>query len=231
MHACNLATLAGLIVMVLMGTPAGAALLVDFGTDGSDVQDGYVRMGDAGGGNNNNRARSQAFSGVDLGEGIVADVTISFTALDTRDRGSVNVEPAELLRDAYKEAVGGGVFTASAFTMTLAGLPAGTYDLTMWHHDSSDAGDTDVALFLDTGAGYGDDAVATSIVSNGQDPDPIGTTSFQFTATGGDVLVDFRRGSGSGSEIFLNGLDLSFVPEPGSLACLLVGILLIARRR
>ena len=112
--------------------------------------------------------------------------------------------------------------------MQISNLKNGTYDLTVYHHDTNAANEP-----------HWDDP-ANSLTANGivaaggkqstgtQEPDPVGMSTVQFDVTNNVAEIVFTKGQASG-ELVVNGFQL--IPEPGTLVLLCLGGMLLACRR
>ncbi len=96
--------------------------------------------------------------------------------------------------------------------LTLDNLTPGTYEITTFHHSTQFGGGTfDIRLYDAAAPGQ---IVANSVpVTDGANPSIISTQTFQFTAGGSSVMIDFLGGT-SGDHSSLNGFELQFV-APG----------------
>jgi hypothetical protein len=101
-------------------------------------------------------------------------------------------------------------------TITVSGLPPGTYTWTGFHHTAADGGTLPFDIYVNTGLGESL-AAADVDASFGFNPVSVTTSEFSFMATGADVVV--RLDGEFGDPItspFLNGFSMVQVPEPAS---------------
>jgi hypothetical protein len=109
-------------------------------------------------------------------------------------------------------------------TLRFTGLPAGTYQMTMYHHYASQ---TVAPPPFDIYAGSSPEVLVAAdvAVSSGYNPSSITTSSFLVTTDGLGLLVrldgQFVPVAQQSIPVYLNAFTLINVPEPGS-ACLLV---------
>jgi hypothetical protein len=124
-----------------------------------------------------------------------------------RDRGDVPHGLGDLIEDSW------GLSADGDLRITFSELPPGAYRMTTYHHEALDPPDTSFGgpITVDVGAGE-EIAVAGPITvtqTTGM-PMTIGSETFRFTATGGDVVVRLKQGTGGRPRI--NGFEV--VPAP-----------------
>ena len=146
--------------------------------------------------------------------------------------------------------------TPTLMTLTLSGLPAGSYSWRSFHQDTENV-HTGFRVRLDTGSGYTQladgymsDSSPGGNPNSATDGSPGLVTNFagmvaagsiydtSFTTDGSDVSFEFAPYSGAlGNAVHnqlwgINGFQLTQVPEPSSsLLALLGGLFLLRRRR
>jgi hypothetical protein len=110
--------------------------------------------------------------------------------------------------------------------VNLAGLPAGSYLMTTYHHlPQATTENTLNGIAVDNGSGT--QTVAQDVpVSIGFAPTTVSSSTFQFDADGSnDVLVTVRGRSFSTVRGVLNGFEVSAVPEPSTCVLFAFGAL------
>jgi len=166
----------------------------------------------------------------------VTFTTVGGGTLNFRDRNTGNTDGAsgdtannDMWRDLFFiRGTAGPVEPGLGVDVTISGLLASTqYNVNVWAwDDSSDNGRTatwngNLISFPTTG-----------------DPTSLNDYVVAFTATtnsSGTLVLQGRDAGGQNDDVYLNGFELSAVtqniPEPGSLAVLGLGGLMLARRR
>ena len=145
--------------------------------------------------------------------------------------------------------------TPTLMTLTLSGLPAGSYSWRSFHHDTENV-HTGFRVRLDPGSGYAqlaDGYMSDSTPGGSPNSATNGSagpvTSFagmvaagsiydtSFTSDGSDVVFEFAPYAGTfGNAVHnqiwgINGFQLTQVPEPSSSFLALLGGLFLLRRR
>ncbi|MGE9269052.1 MAG: PEP-CTERM sorting domain-containing protein [Verrucomicrobiales bacterium] len=215
-----------LIIGVSSIPTAPAAILsldfghVDTGTP-SPLQSGFQAMSN----------QSQAFSTTAVSSG---SISVSFTQQGTRDRGTPNADNGAFTYDElHRDLFTGLAETASDgtgnTTFSLSGLDANTdYVIQIWSYDSGFNPGAEYDWFdLSNGT-----PVLIGEITNSNSA-PTSNEQYSFTATvtsnaSGELLFGQHDPDGTGS---INALILSAVPEPGTFALSLCGLLAFARRR
>jgi|GEM_PF-2044558 len=163
------------------------------------------------------------------------DITVSLDANRWKRRTAIvdtnAFDPLENLLIDF-----GGPQSGQIATLTFT-LPTGQYNIQIFQHESgTDTPETALLSILDAG---GTTNLGLISSSTGADPQSIYSPTYVVTSNGvDDVVFSFdNRGSATNPSDTttgaypINGLIISAVPEPGSLALLGLGGLLIARRR
>ncbi|MCO6044678.1 PEP-CTERM sorting domain-containing protein [Aeoliella sp. ICT_H6.2] len=228
--ACSLA-------LILSGYAHAASLLVDVNdrNASSPTQAGYLAL------------TQDGVTGISTDFGML-DLTLTGTvgaALDDRDRGALDASQplSDLLRDfvfisqQLDSSTGDPITGDGQIELTISGLDAGYYEFKGYFHDRSvDHVSGDIAVSTD-GGGTFDEEIDDGLYSYGNDPLEVGMASFNFTATGTDpVVVRFTGQEGlffiSGSQAgnfldqdsaLISGFEIHQVPEPSTVALLLLG--------
>lgn len=138
--------------------------------------------------------------------------------------------------------------TPTYMTLTIGGLPAGTYEWTSFHHDTENVHGP-FAVWISTDGGANFSQLADGLMTDGTplgSPDPgvaysgpdvyllLSTYRTSFVANGVDDVVlrfaPYSDAAGVHRQIWgMNGFEL--VPEPTTIGLLGIGSLLILRRR
>ena len=224
-----------LLVLALFAAPirSAATLSVDFNDKNAEnTQSGWEAFSSTTDPNN----KTQAFSGYDDLAGIGNDVSITTAGVEfSRDAGLLSGTGLDdMFRDLVFRNDGDEVIT-----ITIGGLLAGVYDVQTYHHvqvagggsgrtsfdlavqdaDSPSFGQA-VGNFTMGGVGVTTDSGIFTVSANGTDDVVLRLTQ---TASGGSGGQDWWG---------VNGVEITNVPEPGSVALLALGGLgLFARRR
>lgn len=125
-----------------------------------------------------------------------------------------------------------GIFTTGASAITISGLDDSlTYDLTAVGHMF--VGSNYGLSFTDPVSGESGSYNSTGIInggtSTGPNPNPITPLTLTgLQSSGGVLTLNTAPVNGAG---IISALTLSAVPEPGSLVLMVLGALLVARRR
>jgi hypothetical protein len=148
--------------------------------------------------------------------------------LDDRNRGTANTNGAggdtdnnDMWKDfIFADERGVNVSSPAGVDITVSGLLANTfYDVRLWAFDD-----------LSDGGRYMTwNGVALSI-PNTPDPASLDSQLAEFTAlsdASGNLLLEGRIGSPQGTccNVFVNGFELTAVPEPGTLSLLGIGLM------
>ena len=136
----------------------------------------------------------------------------------TRDRGitaPITGNPdAAILRDLHFWS------TSDAITFTFSGLQTNTeYEGLFWVFDS-ESGNSGKNIDFTTSGGSGGGTTSVTTDNTDASNNPYSLVNFFSTATGtGTVVMDHTGGAG-GAVSFVNGFELTVVPEPSSFALL-----------
>ncbi|QNN21504.1 PEP-CTERM sorting domain-containing protein [Planctomycetales bacterium ZRK34] len=160
------------------------------------------------------------------------DLTVEITqngALRDRDRGTTvtgtYAELSNLLRDFY-----GSRSNNDIVTLTLT-LDAGAYHFLSYHHDA-EAGSTNTQEVEFTRIGSG--VIQTDVIHSSDAPTDIVTFEDTFTlasATSVQFQIQKTALASNNGEFGFNGFELTLIPEPTTAAMLVMGGLLVMRRR
>jgi hypothetical protein len=208
MFSKSLTIALGIIILAGLSATANAAVLVDWGS--GPLQSGWT-----------NGTNSMNFT--DFG-----DFTLDLNNPDYRDRGNMDTGTYPL--GAMQE---DAVKNDTDIVLTFAGLDAGTYTITMWHHDATNDDKPTIDITLD-------DANGTALVEDDllqsytADPGTVASSSFAFVSDGtNDVQITISDNNDASqsnfNEAFLNGLELT--PEPATMGLLAMGGLALLKRR
>lgn len=212
-------------------------LMVDFGNSlGSGGgpggrQDGFFDIESAEGSGNPAVTRT-------LDSGLGADGTVDVTIAGYthfRDYASLTggplIDQNKLLSDIVLRNSDG------IMTLTLEGLTDGAYQITTYHHNTTQTAAGTILQTLLTDGVVTDLVVSTDFLETiGRAPTSVATQTFGFNVVNGSpVLIEFSGGEAS-RHIQLNGFELRKIPEPSSLTLALVAalgcaILPLGRRR
>ena len=205
---------------------AAATLQVDYDAVGGPTQADFTSWDPPHADNTGlNQTGSFTYSGATDGS---VEVTLTSSS-DTYERnfgavsGGAFVGQSNLLKDIvfFNQGNSGTNF----IQVVLNDLKAGDYTFTGYHHSTGTLNSlATVNIFLN-GADTGDDATQTQGVA----PASIGTSVVNFTVANDDDVVTIRYQDPSNRHFGLNGFEI--VPEPSSLALLVIGGLCVLRRR
>ncbi len=195
------------------------ALKVDFGSDNSPVETGFQPYWAK---NNQLESFKSATYGA-LGNNLVltpswADEAYNEAAIVT-DRGDDGITPSpDILRDWIGT---DNRIPGNPLTLTISGLPAGSYNWTSWHHDPNDQ----TGLFDVTVCDANGTSVTKNIdISNGSvNIDNITKFKTTIKSDGADVKIEFYKLTESGitgSMFVINGFTLesntgTSIEDPG----------------
>jgi len=217
-QTCYLNTLA-IAAALAAGLSVQGEIKVDVGGQAATPQPDWIpwitpeRLGGA--------ALSQAFSA-----DFDADFTIAFDSVDTRQRGAVDpsVPLAAMLRSAFKR--------ANPITMRIQSLNAGTYEMTMWHHDGNNDSKPSIDILVSDADEVNrlvvDDLLQSwgpgPVFSAGVGPAEPAVSTFLFRSDGANEVVitvqdnnnveALYGGSSSFNEAFIAGFQIAVATPP-----------------
>lgn len=172
---------------------------VDFGATGQDVLSGFEEFSGT-----DIRSVSKTYSGITV---TVSNNSGSVT-LDFRNRLSMTHALGNLLEDN----VWPGSDT-TALLVALRSLPAATYSITTYHHDSwlpVQNNGTFGSIEVNTGSGFSIAVAGPLTRTIGTNPVTVASYTFPFTASGADVVIRLNAGIKPAN---LNGFKLEIVPR------------------
>jgi hypothetical protein len=161
---------------------------------------------------------------------------VGSVGIQHRDRGTDNTDGSgadlansDMWRD-FVLAAGSGA-AGEGLDITIDGLESeALYDVWLWAYDEGSGGDRPAIW---TGSGLL--GTSASLVFDGDDPDPqsLGDYVVRFRAQAdelGVVVLEGRYGGvgGDAHNVFVNGFELTRVPEPTGFALVLLGLLGLA---
>jgi hypothetical protein len=140
----------------------------------------------------------------------------------TRDRGvttPITGNPdADILRDLHFWS------TSDPIVFTFSGLAANTeYNALAWVFDS-ESGNSGKNIDFTTAGGSGGGTISLTTDNTDASGSPYTLTSFFSTAGGTATITMDHTGGAGGAVSFVNGFELSVVPEPSSATLLLLGL-------
>ena len=153
---------------------------------------------------------------------------IGGVVLDDRNRGNANTDGTggdSANNDMWKDFIfaderGVNVGSPAGVDITVSGLLADTlYDVRLWAFDDLSNGGRNMTW----------NGVALTL-PNGPDPSSLDSQVAEFLAwsdASGNLLLEGRIGSPEGAccNVFVNGFELTAVPEPGTLSLLGIGLM------
>ena len=226
----------------------GAALLIDFDNNGpaapGNTQAGWEAFSDSGDGAASNK--SVNYSGyTDLASGNITVTTTGVTHTRNYNNGGGTAPnfPGGDLDRVYNDMILSN--TLNPFNVAIAGLAAGTFQITTHHlaqgsvaATTSNKSSFDILVTDADSAAFSQDE-GNFLMGAGSTTTFFAPTVhvFEVTSNGTDAVIlridpTLLAGGGQGAWTGLSGLEIAAVPEPSSTALLgLGGLALIFRRR
>ena len=201
-----------------------------------NTQTGWEAFSDGGDANNKSESYS-GYTGLASGDITITTSGVSFTRNHNNGGGAAPDFPGTDLDRVYNDLILRND-VGNPLDITIEGLLAGTYQITTHHLVS--AGETATTATFDLLVQDADSAAFSQDVGNfsmsRSFDGPTTLPVFNVTSNGTDPIVLRLVGTGftTGGTLNwagINGLEIELVPEPGSLALLGLGGLLVARRR
>ncbi len=236
-----------LVLAVACGSYASADVMIDIGPDTLGVESGALGLpGSPAADSNGNYGPTVIGSGISL---TINNLNTSGSAAGTiawRDKG--NSTSTETLVNIGEDFVKND---SGIIRLTLSGVAAGTYNAFGYHLDARWKQSEEIKVFLQTTPGgstfaengtpgNADFAFGGTEGNNGVNNLTTANieatrSAFQFVSDGtNDVIIIFDGSAASDTEVPLNGLQFSIIPEPSSVVMVLlgfIGFLLIRGRR
>jgi hypothetical protein len=217
----------------MLASASAAPLKVDFNANNTEItQTDWEAFSSTTDPNN----KTVAYSGYDDLAGAGNSVSITSAGIEySRDAGVPN--PTSGLDDMYRDLILRNDTTS--FTLTISGLLAGDYYIRTYHHVETAAGSARSSFDIDAqdadSPSFGQSVGNFTMGGNGT---PVDSGLFTVNSNGSDdIVLRFTRtasgGDGGRDWVGVNGVEITNVPEPDSLALLggLGCLGLLARRR
>jgi hypothetical protein len=238
--------LAATAALAMGARPASADVVggfgVDYGSGGQSVQSGYVGGNAPANAPYANSVVANVVAPFNVGGDVT--VTLSMATLSLRGLNRNNLTGSTGLNDLVDDIIineGGG-----DMTLTLAGLPAGTFQFVGYFNDSfynAQSGSIGLSgwginLYIGANDGTPDATAVGSDYRDANPSDPIETATLMLVSNGTDPVVVTLQGTTNLSNPFrlpFNGFTLDGVatgiPEPASLGLLAIAVTAWRRRR
>lgn len=180
-------------------------------------------------------ANSQVFSNVDVGGGVLANVTVAFPQGGNRDRAAPLSSGAFTQGDLYRDLFTGLSETSTGTTFSISGLAANTsYNIRIYSLDSANNNNAEYIWYNTTGGTSTEIGRITNKTGLVPASDAAAQSAFSVFATvttnaSGTLTFGHIDPAGTGT---INAFVLESIPEPSRVLLLgLAGAFCVMRRR